>query len=230
MDACRLRDQRLPGRVLETELGSRRMLAVIDHAGVARRRARLEKHQSEPCLGDPADKARVDAVAPCLAVDDAPERPLRQPRHPGGAASEASQHAGDVELAAADPDLQIPGLVEPLHPRRRQPQQGLAERHEVISGDCGGAACHVSAAAGRSPHPRGPPATVMTWPEMKDASSLHRNAIRLAMSRGTPARRTGICRTTSSFHSSGSRPSRIATARVISVSMKPGAMALTVTP
>src|SRR5580704_61793 len=62
----------------------------------------------------------------------------------------------------------------------------------------------------------------MTWPEINDASSLHRKAIRLAMSRGTPARRTGISRARSSFHSSGSRPRRIATARVISVSMKPG--------
>src|SRR5438477_5972565 len=66
----------------------------------------------------------------------------------------------------------------------------------------------------------------MTWPEMKEASSLHRKATRLAMSRGTPARRTGISLARSSFHSSGSRPRRIAVARVISVSIKPGAMAL----
>ena len=51
-------------------------------------------------------KLRVDAVAPRLAVDDAAERSFRQARHPGGAAAEPRQQAGDIELAAADPDLE----------------------------------------------------------------------------------------------------------------------------
>ena len=50
------------------------------------------------------------------------------------------------------------------------------------------------------------------------------------MSSGVPTRPTGISRLAAAFQSSKSTPRRSAVAWVISVSMKPGAMALAVTP
>ena len=69
-----------------------------------------------------------------------------------------------TQVAAADPHLERPRLVEPLHPGRRQPQQGLTERQKIVARDrrCGVAhasARYMSALAGRGLHPRGPPAT-----------------------------------------------------------------------
>src|SRR5207249_2414549 len=107
---------------LESKPGGSGMLAVVDDASVSRCRAGFEEHQPEPCFLDPAYPAGIDPVATGLAIDDAAERPLRQPRHPGDAAAEPRQHATDVELAAADADLELPCLVEPLHTGRRQPQ------------------------------------------------------------------------------------------------------------
>ena len=111
------------------------MLAVIDDTGVARRRSGLEEHQPEPRAGDMADKPRIDAVAARLALDDAPERPVRDARHPGGAAAQTRQQAGDVQLAAADPDLEDARLIEPLHAGRRQTQQRLSQCQEVVARD-----------------------------------------------------------------------------------------------
>ena len=142
-------DQRFPRCVLEAQLRGGRLLAVVDHAGVARRRPGLEEHQPEPRVGDPADEAGIDPVAPRLAVDDAAERPFRQSRHPGGAAAEPRQQAGDIELGAADPDLEQPRLVEPLHARRRQPQQRLAEGQEVVARDRRRAIRHLRSVRGR---------------------------------------------------------------------------------
>ena len=50
------------------------------------------------------------------------------------------------------------------------------------------------------------------------------------MSSGLPVRRTGICSAAARVNSSNSMPIRAAVAAVMSVSMKPGAMALAVTP
>ena len=55
--------------------------------------------------------ADIDAMAARLAGDDAAERPFRQPRHPGGAPPQPRQHAGDIELAAADPDFDLRRLL-----------------------------------------------------------------------------------------------------------------------
>ena len=111
MDARAGLDQRLPWRVLEAELGGGRVFAVVDHAGIARRRPGLKKHQPEPRALDPAHISRVDPMSPRLALDDAAERPLRQPRHPGDPPPEPRQQAADIELGAADPDFEQPRLV-----------------------------------------------------------------------------------------------------------------------
>ena len=50
------------------------------------------------------------------------------------------------------------------------------------------------------------------------------------MSSGWPTRATGICAAAPSMKSSNGMPMRSAVALVISVSMKPGAIALAVTP
>jgi hypothetical protein len=65
---------------------------------------------------------------------------------------------------------------------------------------------------------------------MKPASSLTRYDTRPAMSAGCPTRPTGISLTAAATKSSKGTPIRSAVARVISVSMKPGAMAFAVTP
>src|SRR6266568_5035638 len=70
----------------------------------------------------------------------------------------------------------------------------------------------------------------MIWPLTKPASSEERKQMTLATSRGCPTRRTGIILTASAILSSGSNPMRRAVVRVISVSIKPGATALTVMP
>src|SRR2546430_856466 len=100
------RDQRFPRRILKRERRRSGMLAVIDDAGVARRRARLEEHQTETRPGHPADMARIDAMAARLAIDDPAERSFREPRHPGDLAAEPRQNAADIELAAADTSLE----------------------------------------------------------------------------------------------------------------------------
>src|SRR4051794_17440450 len=106
------RDQRLPRRILERHLGGSRVFAIIEDAGVARRRPGLEKHQPEPGARDMADKSGIDAVTAGLALDDAAERPIRDARDPGGTMAEPRQQAGDVQLAAADPDLETVRLIE----------------------------------------------------------------------------------------------------------------------
>ncbi len=111
------------------------MLAIIDDTGVARRRSGLEEHQPEPRAGNMADKSRIDAVAPRLALDDAPERPVRDARHPGRAATQTRQQAGDIQLAAADPDIEGARLIETLHAGRRQTQQRLSQCQEVVGRD-----------------------------------------------------------------------------------------------
>src|SRR6516162_1909647 len=120
-------NQCVPWRILETELRGGGMLPIIDHAARPRLRSGLIKHQPKPRPVDPADPAGVDAVAPRLAIDDAAERSCRQTRDPGDSAAEASEEAGDVELAAADPDFQQPRLLDPLQAGRRQPQQCFPE-------------------------------------------------------------------------------------------------------
>src|SRR5207244_1374240 len=107
-------DKRLPRRVLEAEFRGRRMLAVINDAAGPRLRPGLVEHQTEARASDPSHPAGVNPVPAGLAVDDAAERSFRQPRHPGDAAAETGEQATDIELAAADPDLQEPRLVEPL--------------------------------------------------------------------------------------------------------------------
>lgn len=68
----------------------------------------------------------------------------------------------------------------------------------------------------------------MTWPVMYDDSSMHRNTVALAISAGSPARRTGVMLAKCSMVSVN-RPS--ATARsVIGVTTMPGGMVLTVMP
>src|SRR5205807_4050965 len=120
------RDQRLPRRILKRERRGGRMLSIVNHARVARRRARLEEHQAEAPPGHPADMARIDAVAARLAIDDPAERSFREPRHPGNPAAEARQNAADIELAAADTGLEQTRLLEALQAGRRQAQQCLA--------------------------------------------------------------------------------------------------------
>src|SRR5215469_14708322 len=101
-------DKRFPGCVLESQLRSRRVLAVIDDATRPRFWSGLVEHQTEPRIGDPAHPTRVDAVSPRLAVDNAAERAFRQPRHPGDAPAEPGEETADIELAASDPDLEPP--------------------------------------------------------------------------------------------------------------------------
>ena len=107
-------NERVPRRVLEGEFRGRRMLAVIDDAARPRLGSGLVEHQAEARVRDPAHPARVDPVPPSLAVDDAAERSFRQPRDPGDPAAEPSEEAADIQLAAADPDLEETRLVEPL--------------------------------------------------------------------------------------------------------------------
>ncbi len=103
------------------------MLAVIDDAARPRLGSGLVEHQTEARVRDPAHPARVDAVPSRLAVDDAAERSFRQPRYPGDAAAEPGEEAADVQLAAADPDLEKPRLFEPLVGRWREAHQRFAE-------------------------------------------------------------------------------------------------------
>ena len=74
-----------------------------------------------------------------------------------------------------------------------------------------------------------PPSTYSVWPVMYDASSLHRNAAAAAMSSGWPTRRTGLRSAAAFRNSSTGIPTRAAVASVMSVAMKPGAIALAVT-
>src|SRR5205814_747320 len=104
-----------------------------DRAGVARRRARLEEHQTETRPGHPADMARIDAMAARLAIDDPAERSFREPRHPGDLAAEPRQNAADIELAAADTSLEQTRLLQTLQAGRRQAQQRLAAGQEIIA-------------------------------------------------------------------------------------------------
>src|SRR5271165_4646811 len=120
------------------------MLAVVDDPAGSRQGARLVKHQPQSGILDPPYPAGIDAMPARLPVDDAAERPLREPRHPSDPAPEPREQAADIELAAADPDLEEPRLVEPLLAGGRQPQQCFAERQQII------------AAVGRKAHPNGP--------------------------------------------------------------------------
>ena len=100
INACR-------GRVLETQLGGGRVLAVVDHAGVARRRSGLEEHQPEPrargSSGQTSYRPRGGAPRPrrCGRAARPAMRDTQAARRP-----EPRQQAGDIELAAADPDLE----------------------------------------------------------------------------------------------------------------------------
>src|SRR5207237_2892574 len=136
------RDQRFPRRILKRERRRSGMLAVIDDAGVARRRARLEEHQTETRPGHPADMARIDAMAARLAIDDPAERSFREPRHPGDLAAEPRQNAADIELAAADTSLEQTRLLQTLQAGRRQPQQRLAAGEERVARHRAGAPLH----------------------------------------------------------------------------------------
>lgn len=69
----------------------------------------------------------------------------------------------------------------------------------------------------------------MTWPETNPAPSLTRNETVCAMSSGVPTRCTGICCAAPFLKSSNGMPRRSAVAAVMSVAMKPGAIALAVT-
>jgi len=115
-------DQHVPWRIRQFHAGGGGILAVIDHAGIARRGTGLEEHQPEPGIVNPLDPAGIDAVAARLAVDDAAERPGGQARHPRHPPPEPGQDAADIEFAAADAGLEQPRLVEALHPGRRQAQ------------------------------------------------------------------------------------------------------------
>src|SRR4051812_29549964 len=128
-------DQRLPGGILECHLGGGRALAIIDDTGIARRWSGLEEHQPEPRAGNMANESRIDAVAPRLALDDASERPVRDARHPGRAAAQTRQQAGDVQLAAANSDIEGVRLIETLNAGRRQTQQRLSQCQEVVGWD-----------------------------------------------------------------------------------------------
>ena len=64
----------------------------------------------------------------------------------------------------------------------------------------------------------------------KPAPSQTRNETGCARSSGTPTRRTGVSAARAAWNSSKSTPRRAAVAAVISVTMKPGATALAVTP
>src|ERR1700743_27822 len=70
----------------------------------------------------------------------------------------------------------------------------------------------------------------MTWPETNPAPSLTRNETVCATSSGTPTRRTGMPAAAAFLKSSKPMPTRAAVAAVMSVTMKPGATALAVTP
>ena len=109
------------------------MLAVIDDAAGSRQRSGFVKHQPQAGVFDPSHPACVDPMAPRLAIDNTAERPRRQPRHPGDPTPQPRQQAADIEFAAAHPDLEKPRLIEPLLAGRRQPQQCLAERQQIIT-------------------------------------------------------------------------------------------------
>src|SRR5439155_14044816 len=96
----------------------------------------------EPRFLDPAHPAGINAVAAGLAIDDAAERSSRQPRHPGDTPAEARQNTTDVQLAAADPNPELPRLVEALHAGRREPQQGFAAGQQVVTRHGGGGFRH----------------------------------------------------------------------------------------
>ena len=102
------------------------MLAVIDDAAGSRQGPGFIEHQPQAGVLDPPNPAGVDPVPPRLAIDNASERPDRQPRHPCDAAPEPREQAADIKLAAADPYLEQVRLLEPLPARRRQPQQCFA--------------------------------------------------------------------------------------------------------
>src|SRR6266568_2583593 len=70
----------------------------------------------------------------------------------------------------------------------------------------------------------------MTCPDTKPAPSLTRNDAVWAISSGRPTRWTGIWAAAAFWKSSNPTPTRAAVAAVISVTMKPGSMALAVTP
>src|ERR1051325_3413158 len=108
------------------------MLAVVDDAGVARRRAGLEEHQTEPRPLDPADMARVNAMSARLAIDNTAELSFREARHPGAPAAEPRQDTADIQLAAADAGLEQMGLLQALQPGRRQAQQRLAAGQQIV--------------------------------------------------------------------------------------------------
>src|SRR5271168_3570665 len=103
-------NQRLPRRILETELGGRRMLAVVDDAAGSRQWSGFIEHQPQAGMFDPSHPAGVDPMPPRLAIDDAAERPGRQPRYPGDPAPQPREHAADVEFAATHPHLEEPRL------------------------------------------------------------------------------------------------------------------------
>src|SRR5215470_9929500 len=72
-------NQRLPGRILETELRSRGVLAIVNDTTGARQRSGFVEHQPQTGIFDPPYPARIDPVPPSLAIDNAAERPDRQP-------------------------------------------------------------------------------------------------------------------------------------------------------
>src|SRR5581483_430141 len=95
-------------------------------------RAELEEVEADAVLGRPGDMVGGDAGLAGVVGDEPAERVVGQARHPGGAAAEAAEADGGVQLGAADLDVEAARLLQAAELRRAQPDHGLAEGDDVI--------------------------------------------------------------------------------------------------
>ena len=88
--------------------------AVVVNRGGARRGAELGEIQADAVVARPLHARDVDALRPSARGDQPAERVLRQPRNPARRHSQPRGRDGDVQLAAADIQIERMRLLEPL--------------------------------------------------------------------------------------------------------------------
>jgi len=117
--ACADEDRR-PVDAPGIEAGEGRVGTVVVGARRPRRRAHLDEEEAEPLILRPLDVREVDSLRSGSGRDEAAERRVREPRHPGGGGPEPRQPDGDVQLRACRPELELARLFEALAVWRRK--------------------------------------------------------------------------------------------------------------